>query len=230
MKILAVILPLTLVACAPPLWVKPGGTTAEFDKDKYTCLQSSQQRSAGFYFNKYGGGASDNMATNETLFASCMNSKGWKLKRGDEAAQYVAGQTAKVQEAKVALEQLRQESYAICARPEFAWINQRTACDTKDLTLAQLSNSERLSPANKDSFMAFYTEAKNLNQRNIKVLKATGDKNAMATATILERLISSRERGALDLYEGKVTWGEYNKAKKRDIERADLDSKELTKR
>jgi len=230
MKALAIIISLTLVACAPPLWVKPGGTTAEFDKDKYNCLQSSQQRASGLYFNKFGGGASDQMVTNDKLFSSCMNSRGWKLTRGDEASKYVADQTAKIQEVNVTMEQLKQENYALCAKAEYAWINQRSACNANELTLAQLSNTERLNTTNRDSFMAFYAENKNLSRRRIEVINASGDRNSRALVDIMEKFLSSRERSALELYEGKVTWGEYNKDRKRDSESFEAARKKLPQR
>lgn len=229
MKKLVTLLALTLIACAPPLWVKPGGTTAEFDKDKYSCLQSSQQRSSGFYVNKFGGGASDQMVTNEQLFSSCMNSKGWKLTRGDVANQYAADQTAKAQRTNVTLEQIKQDIYLVCANPEYAWIIQRSACNANDLTLAQLSISERLSPADKESFMAYYTEIKNLTKRQIETLQASGEKNFLAIANIMEKYISSRERNALELYTARITWGEYNKTRKQDAEAFEAARKEKTK-
>jgi hypothetical protein len=132
-----------------------------------------------------------------------MNSRGWKLTRGEAANQYVADQTAKVQDATATLERLKQENFVLCARPEFLWITQRSACNANDLTLSQLSNNERLRPESRESFMAFYSESKDINKQRLEVLKSMGGKKNMAIADVFSDSINQRERSALDLYDGK---------------------------
>lgn len=72
---------LGLSACAPLLWTKSGGTQDEFSRDKYACLQDSQQRESGAYVNEYSGTAHSSVTINEQLFAACMNARGWYLSR-----------------------------------------------------------------------------------------------------------------------------------------------------
>lgn len=85
-------LAVALGGCAqsnPVFWDKPNATTADFDADKYKCLQSSQQKQA-VYSSFSSGGISPNAissssmrsgsVTNDELFEACMNASGWHLR------------------------------------------------------------------------------------------------------------------------------------------------------
>jgi hypothetical protein len=65
-----------LAGCAtppPPMhWVKAGFNQDAFLKDRYACLQQSQQPQTGSYVNGYGGSSYGTMITNMKLFTSCM--------------------------------------------------------------------------------------------------------------------------------------------------------------
>lgn len=81
---------LTLACASTPttkkVWYKPYFTREEFAKDKYNCLQESQQRKSsaqgGYYAgNIYIPGSSDSsVVTNWNLFNACMEARGWTLK------------------------------------------------------------------------------------------------------------------------------------------------------
>lgn len=75
---------LALIGCvSPPLmdWVKLGATQEEYSKDKYYCMQQSQQRIYKSGFNVTSGGwAVEKTVTNDELFNACMNANGWYLR------------------------------------------------------------------------------------------------------------------------------------------------------
>lgn len=65
--------------CASPVWEKRGASRDDYSKDRYACLQESQQRVSAAAVNQSGGASSNRVVTNEGLFRACMNSRGWYL-------------------------------------------------------------------------------------------------------------------------------------------------------
>src|SRR6266568_1530708 len=77
-----------LSACANNnIWVKPGATQSDFAQERFACMQQSQHRVSSAYVNQYGGSSDSYVTTNNPLFSSCMNARGWYLqdKRQQEA-------------------------------------------------------------------------------------------------------------------------------------------------
>ncbi len=214
MRPIAFSLIFALAACAPPLWVKPGGSQNDFSKDKYTCMQQAQQREAGASFNRYGFSASDTVVTNEKLFASCMNSRGWYLQGQDQISAAQSAQQAKTNEAAATLEQLKKEINAICEKQGYKTIFEKTACNPPDIMLNQLSISERISKSDRPLFMEFYNEQNNINKRAVTALRSSGNTKDKNIADLFEQSSVRREQNALNLYDGTITWGQYNKARK----------------
>ena len=85
MKRFIAVVPATLVlfgcAAQPTTWMKPGLTQEEFAKDRYSCMQQSQQRVSVAFANQYGGSASNHEITNANLFNACMNAQGYTLQK-----------------------------------------------------------------------------------------------------------------------------------------------------
>ncbi len=76
---------LTIIASGPTMqWVKQGSTREDFSKDKYACLQESQQSASSGYFNRYGGSSSSGAITNNNLYRACMEARGWSLREESE--------------------------------------------------------------------------------------------------------------------------------------------------
>jgi hypothetical protein len=72
-----------LAGCAAlqsPVWYKAGGTQDDFSRDRYTCLQQSQQRVSGAYVDQNSGAAQSTVVTNGQLFDACMNASGWYIR------------------------------------------------------------------------------------------------------------------------------------------------------
>lgn len=74
---------MAIAGCTPATWVKAGATQQDFAKDKYDCLQNSQQQVAGTR-TRFDSSCNCNrqypyseVKTNYQLFNSCMNAKGW---------------------------------------------------------------------------------------------------------------------------------------------------------
>ena len=88
MKKILLILFLLLVGCSSnrtPVWNKPNATQDDYARDRYTCLQQSQQVSSSGYIapnvllGGYQGFSSSGVGTNFELFNACMNANGWYM-------------------------------------------------------------------------------------------------------------------------------------------------------
>jgi hypothetical protein len=77
-------------------WNKPGATLEALTKDKYNCLKESQQGVSHSENNLYGGKATSNVITNNTLFNACMNAQGWFLSPVDFSANKVVEEQPKI--------------------------------------------------------------------------------------------------------------------------------------
>lgn len=206
-KRLALILSLTLTACAPSgAWVKPGASQNDFSRDKYSCTQQAQQRVSSAYVGVYGGSASNNVITNPDIYNSCMNSNGWYLRSKKD--------TQRQLQAKAQVEQNIKESNDSCNKEEYKIIFAKTACRSDDLTLEQLSDPTKISPEDKPLFMGYYSYFSARYKRVVAAYRSAGDPVGLELANLGDRTYSKLEKNSLDLYEGKVSWGEYNKAKK----------------
>jgi hypothetical protein len=124
---------LVLFGCAAQqtVWVKPGLTQDEFAKDRYACMQQSQQRVSAAFVSQYGGSASNHVITNANLFNACMNAQGYTLQKQASLAE----QTAVKDQAKAALDAVNSEVLAFCASEEVRPYFSKTACKPEDITL-----------------------------------------------------------------------------------------------
>lgn len=59
------------------VWQKPGSPQDEFAQDQYSCIQLAQQKVSGAVVNQQEGTSASNVAIDDSLFAACMNSRGW---------------------------------------------------------------------------------------------------------------------------------------------------------
>jgi hypothetical protein len=83
---------LSLAACTPLVWMKPGATTSDFNTDKYTCEQNSMKATPNTPIltncNLMGTCTVQdfNQGNRNQLFNDCMVSKGWSLQKQDQSS------------------------------------------------------------------------------------------------------------------------------------------------
>lgn len=106
---------IVLGGCQQPLWNKPGASLADFNTDKFSCMQTSQQQSSSVYVSRYGGVGSSGQTLNQPLYDACMNSKGWTL-------QTASGSSAAAQtnaEIEAAVKDMKGKAERLCTAPQF---------------------------------------------------------------------------------------------------------------
>lgn len=234
MKTLLVLLSaLLLTACTPKVWYKPGSTQDEFSRDKYDCVQQAQQRVSGAYVDAYGGVANNHVITNNNLFNSCMNSRGWYLgKKGETPPPPPEKIQARqrVKESKNQLVEIQKDSEKVCLKPEYKIILDKTPCKIDSVTLTQLSNNDKITEAEKLVFVQFVEESKKLSIRRTAAFRSGGTQQAFDLASLNERSRDNSDNNALELYEGKISWGEYNKNRKKTNASAKEEYERITRR
>lgn len=199
---------IVLTGCQQPLWNKPGASLEDFNADKYQCMQGSQQQTSSAYISRYGGSASSGQTLNQPLYDACMNAKGWSL-QAQSARSDQAGQN---REAENAVKSMTEKHKAFCADPTFEPYFSKTACTADKITFEQLADKSKISPAAKAIFLEVRNRvdatAREYNDLQRKYGGTVGAKRAdlyAATAKV------QHDKNNLDLYNGLITWGEYNR-------------------
>jgi len=189
-----------LAGCANNVWVKPGSGVNDFNVDSGQC--NAQSYSVPFA-NVYQQAAVQNQ---------CMQGKGWALrdKNAHEASVASVDSSWKSVKAKLAA-----ETNALCNDPAYKLIYLKTSCLSSDITLEQMTDGSKITAQQKVPFIelrkilsskstAFFESAKNIHG-------ASGEK---LQSLYLTTLLPETDKNNIDLYAGKITWGEWNQRRK----------------
>jgi len=237
MRILRFALIALLTACAVNnnVWYKANSTQEMFAKDRYACLQQAQQPNSTAYYGDYGGAlqtkqytANAGMVTNNPLFTACMNSRGWSwvskdsVNSANNASQSTKQATAN--SVKEELDQIAQKIKAVCADAKYAAFYAKTSCQADDLTMAQMTDKSKISPLEKLQLDEVVTVTKPLIAQMNNVIRRSGNSKDSKVVDYRETVQEQAlQKNRLDLYEGKETWGDYNRRRKEisDMEKAE---------
>lgn len=215
-----------LSSCTPLTWYKNTARPGEFEQDKYTCTQQSQQQYSGAQVNAYGGTAVNKVITNDNLFTQCMNAKGWSLQRQENAQALVQQQQAVNQqrqydqnqrnaEIKKAFDDFRLMVQANCTKTELKEYYAKSACTANEITFAQIADDTKITKEQK-IVLPKQRESVAETQKIYKELqiKYYGDLGRRRSDLLNKTQVVQDESNNLDLFNGKITWGEYNKKRK----------------
>ena len=119
----------------------------------------------------------------------------------------------------VTLDQISKELSILCNRKEYKIIFTKSGCRPDDITLEQLADNAMISEGEKAAFSKYSSEVEGMYKRFIESLKIYGPPEDKEFGSALERINLRREKNAVDLFDGKITWGEYNKNQK-DMEQS----------
>jgi hypothetical protein len=197
---------LAVAGCSQTVaWNKPGASQAEFNNERYRCMQEAQQQSSSAYVNRYGGVASSGQTTNEPLFNACMNAKGWYLQKDTGG------------EGKATAQSIMDRASAVCADRKYALYFSKTACKADEITLQQMDDPTRVTPEEKPVVSEVLAQ---LNQASLQwadALRKYGGSNGAKRSDVFLNTLNTQTRPNHEaLYSGEITWGEYNKRRVRN--------------
>ena len=193
------------------MYVKPGASQQDWQRDNNDCLVKANQ--AG-----YPGGDFAANINRKKFIKMCLQGQGWtpQTKETVEAQNTQRSELEqKRSEFKAKMDELNDKTKAICAKADFAAIAAKTPCNAADITFEQMADSSKLNATQKKNFLKFRTEVAEVNKEMREYVRnnivADSDRQ---WADYLDSTSSSIDGYNLDLYGGKVTWGEYNKTRK----------------
>lgn len=200
-----------LSGCAAPTWNKPGASQDEFARDRYACMQDSQQRVGTAAVNQFGGNASNSMQTNGMLFNGCMNARGWNLQQHQVASggglNNTAPTTSPLAEAN---KEMNAGFERMCVDPKYQILLPKAPCKIDQITLSQRTDPSKITPDQKVAFEAMQQEQRALRQKALAVHRAVGGPKGNRFADLVEANQARTEKTSLALFTGAITWGEYN--------------------
>jgi predicted aspartyl protease len=185
-RFIAAGLAIVLFGCAAPTptWMKAGLTQDEFAKDRYSCMQQSQQRA--------------------DLFNACMNSRGYTQSSSER-------QAAALDQAKAALDSAYSEERALCASEELQPHWSKTPCNPRDTTLEQMADKSRITNAEKVALSKVRAEDKRVTKKLADITRQYYPELAPSINARREQANTEMDNLSGDFYEGRITRGEYNK-------------------
>jgi len=219
---IAFILLFLLAGCAHnadnKVWIKPGASTNEFNVDKYDCIQQAQQKSSSAYVNPYGGVAGSGTITNWGLYNACMNAKGWTLQDSNNLSKTLDPNSAEFKQKQSnyldAMNKFKEKGKAICEKKEYAELFVHTSCFSNNITFEQIADNTKINPTQKAILPKYRTEVEAVTKERFEYLRKNGLKNDKLIVDYIESTQPEIDKYNLDLFNGIITWGEYNQRRK----------------
>lgn len=205
--LLAVALVGLVSACAQPMiWDKPGANQADFNKDDYNCRKDAIAAGGTTYV----GFGVTNRNADVSMYQRCMVASGWSLRQ--EKGQTQAIQTNSNSEGTAAMQALRDRQQKVCADPKYAPYYSKSPCLANQMNFEQLADQTKISPAAKAIFVELRNTVDAANQEGSDIFrKYGGAKGAKAADYYTTIQKAQNDQNNLALYNGQITWGEYNK-------------------
>ena len=214
------LLALTATGCAPKLWFKQSALQGDFERDKFTCMQGSQQNYGSAVINANGGSAVNTVITNQPLFASCMNAKGWSLQSKDEAQAnaYAAREQANANNEKIKarIDALKVRIKENCDKPELSEYYAKTACLGNEITFDQIADASKITDSQKKTLLKQRREISSIESESDEIQRLRGAAGERAIDILNKTSRPTNDKNNLDLYNGIISWGEYSQ-KRKDI-------------
>ncbi len=205
---------LTITGCAQNLWVKANAGQDEFERDRYSCLQQAQQRVGAAQVNAYGGSAVNTVATNDMLFSTCMGSKGWSLQNKEVVQAQAAQNQARNDDLKRQNDQVVANAVAMCNKDELKEYYKKTACRAPDVSFEQIADTTKITTAQKAALVKQREEVALIEKEQDAIERQRGEAGLKVISVVTNFWRPENEKNNLDLYNGKITWGDYNKRRK----------------
>jgi len=99
----------------------------------------------------------------------------------------------------------------ICADPKYSAFYRKTACRGDQITPEQITDASTISPQAKAIFFEVRAKQDAINSEWANLLRKYGGTAGSKRASAYEASIQAQNRNNLSLYNGQITWGEYNK-------------------
>lgn len=99
---------------------------------------------------------------------------------------------------------------AVCLMSEYAAIFKRTSCVPNEITSEQLVDSSKITQSQKYILLKWRAEANAIAKESRELLRRSGDRILRGWADYLDSINPKVDSYNQDLFNGVITWGEYN--------------------
>lgn len=113
-----------------------------------------------------------------------------------------------------AIKSMDAKGKAICDKPEYVPLLLKTPCLSKDISLAHLADSTKITQEQKDLLLKYRTEVDAYNRERNEFVRNDGFGLDRQWADYLDSIQPEIDKYNLDLYKGNITWGDYNQLRK----------------
>ena len=103
---------------------------------------------------------------------------------------------------------------AVCDKSEYAAFFLKTPCTGNQITLVYLADNTKISQEQKDIILKYRSEIDALSNARNALLRQVGAPADKRWADYMDSLQPEIDKYNLDLYNGVITWGEYNQRRK----------------
>lgn len=216
-KYLIVVMAASLSGCMA--WYKDGASQQDFGQDKYVCLQEAQQGQSSAQVNRNGGAAQSGAVTNNLLFNSCMEARGWALKSRQATTQQnqqnAVDQNGNTRAENVEVFKKINEKYPlICGKPDYAAFFLKSPCDGNAITIAHLVDNTKINQEQKDILLKWRSDMDAVKNERNAFFRNVGSPIDKRWADYVDSIQPEIDKYNMDFYNGVTTWGEYNQLRK----------------
>ena len=185
--------------CANNVWVKSGATANDFNVDRAQCnAQSFSIPFASIY-------------QQAAVQNECMVGKGWTLR---DKASHDASNSQAESSWKSVIDQYKTDGDLRCKDPSFKAYYAKTACYAPDITFEQMADDSKITSQQKPVLMAVKKSIDSRAAQYYDSLKAIPNAPGEKLVSLWKSFDVEIDKNALDLYSGKISWGEYNRKRK----------------
>ena len=150
----------------------------------------------------------EQMFKENELFNLCMQVKESRSSSGS------INQNTALAKLRDTLNQLSTENIGSCNNPDFKEYYEKTACTSDSITLTQMADTSKITPNQKPVLLAAREAADSDNKKYPDAYRKSGHRLGPKAADYLEGQSLKNEQLTMELYDGKITWGQYNRRRK----------------
>ncbi len=128
-----------------------------------------------------------------------------------------------------AIKKVAEKHKIVCAKQEYAAFFLKTTCNGNDITIMQEADSTKVTPEQKDLVLKIRSDVEVVTKEYIELLRkintSSGNSFFKRLADYTESMQAEIDKLNLDLYNGIITWGEYNQRRKETTAKMNLEVK-----
>ena len=194
---------LIFTGCATPppqsVWYKAGSSSQEFDMERAQCNAQAFSLPNG------------NLLQISIIQDQCLRGKGWYPVDPKQLTDVnnVSNQLSEERQ------KFKRKSDELCASVEFAPIYAKTPCYASNVDFKQMADDSKIIQSQKEIFLKWREEIDAALRENVNIeLRLNGNAGKKYSNYTLTTQKAESDKNNVDLYNGQITWGQYNSRRK----------------